>query len=57
MRDIPSSPRLELSDGILDVVNDAEDIINNDLMSEKDLDEKDIEVIKREYDFEDIKTR
>ena len=55
MEGIPSPPQLELSDGIVNVLKDAEDIINNDFISEKDLDEKDIEDIKREYNSEDIK--
>ena len=55
MREIPSSTRLELSDGILNFLNDAEDIINKDLIREKDLEEKVIEDIKREHNFEDIK--
>ena len=55
MRDIPSPPRLELSNGISNVLEDAEDIINNNFIREKDLDEKEIEDIKREYNFEDMK--
>ena len=37
-------------------MNDAEDIINKDLIREKDLEENDIEDIKGKYDFEDIKS-
>ena len=55
MRDIPSPPKLELSDGIFNVLKDAKDVVNNDFLNENDLNEKDIEDIKKEYDFEDIK--
>ena len=55
MRVIPTPPRLELSDRLLNVLNDAENIINNDFIKTEDLDEKDIQDIKNEYDFEDIK--
>ena len=54
MTDIPPPPRLELSDGLLNVLNDGENIINNDFIKTEDLDEKDIEDIKNEY-FEGIK--
>ena len=56
MRDIPSPPRFELSDRLLNVLNNAENIINNNFVKTEDLDEKDIEDIKNEYDFEGIKT-
>ena len=55
MRNIPSPLRLELSNGLLNVLNDAENIINNDFIKTEDLDEKDIEEIKNKYDFEVIK--
>ena len=55
MGDIASPPQLKLFDRILNVFKVAEDVINNDFISKKDLDEKDIEAIKREYNFEDIK--
>ena len=55
MRDIPSPPRLEICDGLLNVLSNAEKIINNDFIKTEDLDEKDIEDIKNEYDFENIK--
>ena len=54
MRGIPSPPRLELSDGLLNALNDAENIINNNFIKTEDLDEKDIEDIKNECDLEGI---
>ena len=54
-RGILSPPKLELSDGILNVLEDAEDIVNNNFLNENDLNEKDIEDIKKDYDFGDIK--
>ena len=35
MRDIPSPPRVEISEGLLKVLNDAENIINNDFCKNK----------------------
>ena len=55
MRNIPSPPRLELPDEILNVLKDAEDVINNDFVEVKELDDKDIQEIKDEYNFDDIK--
>ena len=53
--DIPPPPKLELSDGILNVLKDTEDVVNNDFLKENDLNKKDIEDIKKQYNFEDIK--
>ena len=53
MGDLPSPPRLELSDGFSNVLYNAENI-NNVFIKTEDLDEKDIEDIKKEYDFEGI---
>ena len=53
--DVPSPPNLELSDEILNVLSDAENVIKTDYVSDKTLNEKYIEDIKKEYDFQDIK--
>ena len=51
-----SSPlSLKLSDEILNVLNDAENVLKTDYISEKALNEKDIEEIKKEYNSDDIK--
>ena len=55
MRNIPSPLRLELSDEILNVSKDAEDVINNDFVKVEELDYKDIQEIKDEYNFDDIR--
>ena len=55
MTDILSPPILELSDGLLNVLNDGENIINYDVIKTEDLDEKDIEDIKNEYNFDGTK--
>ena len=55
MRNIPFPPRLELSDQILNVVSDTENVINNDFVKVEELDDKDLQDIKNEYNFKDIK--
>ena len=55
MRNIPSPPRLGLSGEILNVLKDGEDVTNNDFVKAEELDDKDIEEIKDEYNFYDIK--
>ena len=52
---VPSPPNLELSDEILNVLIDLQNVIKTDYVSNKTLNEEDIEDIKKEYDFEDIK--
>ena len=54
-RNIPSSPRLELSDEILNVLSDAEGILEIDFVNDKTVNERDLEEIKNEYDFDEIK--
>ena len=55
MKSVPSPPRLELSNEILNLLNNAEDIINNDFVKVDEFDDKDIQEIKDEYSFDDIK--
>ena len=55
MKSIPSPPRLELTDGILNVLKDVENVINNDFVRVGENDDKDIQKIKDEYNFDDIK--
>ena len=55
MRNITSPPSLELYDEILNFSKDAEDMINNDFVRVEELEDKDIQEIKDEYNFEDIK--
>ena len=52
---MPSPPNLELSDEILNVLDNAENVLKTDYVSEKTLNEKDIEEIKNKYNFDDIK--
>ena len=55
MRNILFPPRLELSDQILNVVSDTENVINNDFVKVEELHDKDLQDIKNEYNFNDIK--
>ena len=55
MKSVPSPPRLELSDEILKVLSYGEDVINDDFVKVEDLDDKDVQEIKDEYNFDDIK--
>ena len=53
MKSVPSAPRLEITDEILNALNDAENVINDDFVKVKEND--DIQEIKDEYNFDDIK--
>ena len=55
MKSVPSPPRLELSNEISNVLNDADNIINNDFVKVEELDYRDIQEIKYEYSFDNIK--
>ena len=57
MKSLPSSPRLGFSYEILNVLNGSEDVINNDLVKVDEVEEKDIQEIKCEYIFDDIKNK
>ena len=50
MKSFPPPPRLELTDEILNVLTDAENVINNE-----ETDDKDIQQIKDEYNLDYIK--
>ena len=55
MKSVPSPPRLELSNEISNVLNDADNIINNDFVKVEELDYRDIQEIKYEYSFDNTK--
>ena len=55
MKSLPFPPRLELSDNILKVLSDVEDVINDEFVKVEELDDKDMQEIKDEYNFDDIK--
>ena len=55
MKSVPSPPRLELSDEILKILSDGEDVIKDDFFKVEELDDKDVQQIKDEYSFDDIK--
>ena len=46
---------LEFADEILNVLDNAENILQNDYVSDRVLNEKNIEEIKEEYNFDNIK--
>ena len=54
MKSIPSLPRLELNDEILNVSKDAENVIDNDFVKVEENDDKDIQETKDGYNFDDI---
>ena len=56
MRIIPSRPPLQLSDKILNVLSDAEDVINNKFVKVEEFDNKDLQDMKDKYNFDDIKS-
>ena len=56
MRDILSLLGLELPDETLNLLSDAEGILETDFVNGKTLNEKDLNEIKNEYDFDDIKS-
>ena len=49
------SQTLEFADEILNVLDNAENILQNDYVSDRVLNEKNIEEIKEEYNFDNIK--
>ena len=55
IKNIPSAPRIKVSDGILNVLGDAEDVINNDFIKVDEFEDKDIQEIKDGYNFDDKK--
>ena len=55
LRDILSLLGLELSDETLNLLSDAEGVLETDFVNGKTLNEKDLKKIKNEYDFDDIK--
>lgn len=55
MKTVPSPPCLELSNEISNILNDADNIINNDFVKVEELDNRDIQEIKYEYSFDNIK--
>ena len=55
MKSVPSPPRLELSDKILKVLRDGEDIINDEFVKVEVLDDKEMQEIKDEYNFDNVK--
>ena len=57
LENVPPPPKLEVADKILSVLDDAENVLPNDYLSEKTLNTKNIEEIKNEYNFDDIKNQ
>ena len=55
MKSVLSPPRLELSDEILKVLSNREDVINDDFTKVEEHDDRDVQQIKDEYSFDDIK--
>ena len=56
LRELPQPQKLELDDSLLNVLSaKADDILNTDYINDKKLNEKEIEDIKEEVDFENIK--
>ena len=54
--EIPEPPELEIDDPLLDFLStDAEKILNNDCVNDKNLQDKKLEQIKEEYNFDEIK--
>ena len=53
---IPDPPKLELGDSLLNALGiEAVEILKDDFVSDKSLEEKKIEQIKEEYNFDEIK--
>ena len=55
LEDVPSPLTLKLEDEILNVLDDAENVLQNDYVSDRMLNGNRIEEIKEEYNFDDIK--
>ena len=55
LEDVPSAPTLELADKIFNVLDEVANVLQNDYMSDRVLNEKTIEDIKEEYNFDYIK--
>ena len=54
--ELPDLPKLELGDGLLNTLGvEAEDILDDQFVNPKQLEEKTIEQIKEEYNFDEIK--
>ena len=55
IKSIPSPPRLELDDEILNVLKDAENVINNGFVKVEENDDMDIQEVKNESIFDNMK--
>ena len=55
MKSVPSPPRPELSEEIFKVLSNGYDVINDDFVKVEELDDKDVQGIKDEYNFDEIK--
>ena len=54
--EIPYPPKIEIRDPLLNILStDAEDILKNNYVNDKVLQDKTIEQIKAEFNFDDIK--
>ena len=54
--EIPDPPKIEIRDPLLNILStDAEDILKNNYVNDKVLEDKTIEQIKAEFNFDDIK--
>ena len=54
--EIPEPPKLEIVDPLLDFLStDAEKILKKDCVNDKNLQDKKLEQIKEEYNFDEIK--
>ena len=54
--EIPDPPKIEIGDPLLNILStDAEDVLKDDYANDKVLEDKIIEQIKDEYNFDDIK--
>ena len=54
--ELPDLPKLELGYGLLNTLDvEAEDILDDQFVNPKQLEEKTIEQIKEEYNFDEIK--
>ena len=58
IHEIPDLPKLELGDGLANILGaEAEDILKENFVNSKRLDDEALENTKEEYDFEEIKMR
>ena len=57
LEDVSSPPTLELADETLNILGNAENVLKNNYVNDRVLNEKTIEDIKGEYNFDKIKNK